>query len=193
MSIVNSSPQLPYPRKALRYVWYALAIVVGATVVVALFWPIADVLANHDIRHIPTRLQGLQLRIALDAARGRIIQVGAGILAIGGFVYTARNFAITRQQSELNRQTLELSIQGQVTDRYTKAIDQIGRKRLEVRIGGIYALERLAADSDRDQAVVLEVISAFVRRHARPRAAGDKIPRADVRAAMTVITRTKAS
>jgi hypothetical protein len=33
-----------------------------------------------------------------------------------------------------------------VTDRYTKAIEQLGSDRLDVRIGGIYALERVARD-----------------------------------------------
>ena len=34
-----------------------------------------------------------------------------------------------------------------MTDRYTKAIKQLGSKKLDVRIGGIYALERVARDS----------------------------------------------
>jgi len=43
--------------------------------------------------------------------------------------------------------TFELTEQGQVTDRYTKAIEQLGSDKLDVRIGGIYALERIARDS----------------------------------------------
>src|SRR6516164_8690295 len=37
-----------------------------------------------------------------------------------------------------------------MTDRYTRAIEQLGSKELDVRIGGIYALERIARDSARD-------------------------------------------
>ena len=37
-----------------------------------------------------------------------------------------------------------------MTDRYTKAIEQLGSDKLDVRIGGIYALERIALDSDKD-------------------------------------------
>lgn len=51
-------------------------------------------------------------------------------------------------------------------DRYTKAIDQIGTQgadHLETRLGGIYALERLAKDSPRDQPTIVQVLSAFVR------------------------------
>jgi hypothetical protein len=49
------------------------------------------------------------------------------------------------------------------TDRYTKAIGQLGDEKLDVRLGGIYALERLAFDSKRDHRTVVEVLSAFVR------------------------------
>jgi hypothetical protein len=52
-----------------------------------------------------------------------------------------------------------------VTDRYTKAIEQLGSGKLDVRIGGIYALERIAHDSPRDHPAVLEVLAAFVREH----------------------------
>jgi len=38
----------------------------------------------------------------------------------------------------------ELTEQGQITDRYTKAVEQLGSDKLDVRIGGIYALERIA-------------------------------------------------
>jgi hypothetical protein len=51
-----------------------------------------------------------------------------------------------------------LARQGQVTDRYTKAIEQLGSDKLEVRIGGIYALERIAHDSPRDHPTIMEVL-----------------------------------
>jgi hypothetical protein len=38
--------------------------------------------------------------------------------------------------------TYRLTQQGQITDRYTKAIEQLGAEKLEVRLGGIYALGR---------------------------------------------------
>ena len=68
-------------------------------------------------------------------------------------MYTARNFRLSRE--------------GQVTDRYTKAIEQLGSDKLDVRIGGIYALERVARDSRRDHPTVMEVLAAFVREHSR--------------------------
>jgi uncharacterized protein YjbI with pentapeptide repeats len=49
------------------------------------------------------------------------------------------------------------------------AVEQIGRQGadfLQVRLGGVYALERLARDSPRDQPTIIEVLSAFVRTNA---------------------------
>jgi hypothetical protein len=36
---------------------------------------------------------------------------------------------------------------------------------LDVRIGGIYALERVARDSDKDHPTVIKVLTTFVRVH----------------------------
>jgi hypothetical protein len=122
-------------------------------VIVALFWPITDLIAAHDVGQITGPVRALRLQMARDAARGRLLQLGAGIFAAGALVYTARNFALSRQ--------------GQVTDRFTKAVDQLGSKEFDVTIGGIYALERIARDSARDRPTVMEVLAAFVRQHSR--------------------------
>jgi hypothetical protein len=67
----------------------------------------------------------------------------------------------------LSRRTFELTEQGQVTDRYTKAIEQLGSDKLDVRIGVIYALERIARDSHRDHPTIMAVLAAFIREHSR--------------------------
>lgn len=72
----------------------------------------------------------------------QLLTLGAGVYAVGALIFTAPNFILSRHSVELARQTLKLTRQGQVTDRYTKAIDQLGADKLDVRIGGIYALER---------------------------------------------------
>jgi uncharacterized protein YjbI with pentapeptide repeats len=86
-----------------------------------------------------------------------------------------------------------LAEQGQITDRFTKAVEQLGSEKLDVRIGGIYALERVARDSIHDHPTVIEVLCAFVRTHSRePRDPGaEKSVRPDIQAALTVIGRRK--
>ena len=77
-----------------------------------------------------------------------------------------------------------------MTDRYTKAIEQLGSDKLDVRIGGIYALERIARDSAIDHPAVMEVLSAFIREHAREEYPGPEgLIWPDVQAALTVVGR----
>lgn len=108
--------------------------------------------------------------------------------ALAALTFTAQSLSATRDQ-------INVSEQGQITDRYTTAVDQIstsGADHLETRLGGIYALERLAADSPRDQPTVVEVLSAFVRSSASLPAGGRQTcpPAAlDVQAALTVLGR----
>jgi hypothetical protein len=143
--------------------WFALLVAAAAVAVAGLyvvFWPVSDLIARHDVGAITGSHRAAALQAARDAARGRLLTFGAGLFALGALVYTARNFT-------LSRRAFELTEQGQVTDRYTKAIEQLGSDKLDVRIGGIYALERVARDSARDHPTVMEVLTAFVREHSR--------------------------
>jgi uncharacterized protein YjbI with pentapeptide repeats len=168
------------------------AFVLALAVAWVLFVPVADWLAHHDVGPVKGPLH----ETALDNARGRLLTLGAGLFAAGALVFTARNFTLSRE--------------GQVTDRYTKAITQLGSKKLDVRIGGIYALERIARDSAKDHPTVMEVLTAFIREHSRkplpeptsatgplePAAPEPAAPepgtRPDIQAAVTVIGRRNA-
>jgi hypothetical protein len=75
---------------------------------------------------------------------------------------------------ESNRQSLERTLgvteRGQITDRFSKAIEQLGQgaaDSLDLRLGGIYALEQIVRDSTAWHQPVVEVLAAFVRQHAR--------------------------
>ena len=152
-----------WPRGVRWLVAGIAAVVVAAAVSWWLLVPATDWLARHDIGSA----KGANFSAARDAARGRLLTLGAGLLAGGALLFTALNFNLLRRNSEQadqwQRRTHELTEQGQVTDRYTKAVEQLGSDKLAVRIGGIYALERVARDSERDYPTVIEVLTAFVR------------------------------
>jgi hypothetical protein len=162
------------------------AVVLALAVAWVLFVPAADWIAHHDVGSA----KGALLQTARDDARGRLLTLGAGLFAAGALIFTAQNVI-------LSRRTFELTEQGHVTDRYTKAIEQLGGRKPDVRLGGIYALERVARDSARDHPAVMEVLTAFVREHSpismrpsRPDGAEpERSPRADVQAALTVVGR----
>jgi hypothetical protein len=67
--------------------------------------------------------------------------------------------------------TLQVNREGQITERFTRAIDQLGKiengqKLFEIRVGGIYALERIARESEEDYEPIMEVLTAYVRQNA---------------------------
>lgn len=81
-----------------------------------------------------------------------------------------------------------------ITERFTRSIEQLGNKEETIRIGGIYALERIANDSPRDGWTIMEVLSSFVR--GKQNIKGQDIAqlpgiRADTQAALTAIARRK--
>ena len=177
-----------------------VSVAVGLTLAIAwvLFVPAADSLARHDVGTAKPAL----LQTARDAARGRLLTLGAGVFAASALVFTALNFGLLKRTSQKTdhwqQRTYELAEQGQVTDRYTKAIEQLGSGKLDVRIGGIYALERIARDSADDHPTVVEVLAAFIREHSHEQwpppdhpASREQEPsvRPDVQAAITVIRR----
>jgi len=95
----------------------------------------------------------------VNEARKTLATILGGIALLAGFFGTWQN--------------LQLAQEGQITDRFTKAIEQLGasypdgKPKLDVRLGGIYALERIANDSERDHWPIMEVLCTYVREHAR--------------------------
>jgi uncharacterized protein YjbI with pentapeptide repeats len=116
---------------------------------------------------------------------------------------------------------VKVAEQGHITDRYTKAIEQLGaltadnKPNVEVRLGAIYALERIAFDSPRDHWPIMEVLTAYVRQNApapaqnitkqvqendaqdtteeneEPEIANAKKPATEIQAILTVLGRRK--
>ncbi len=77
-----------------------------------------------------------------------------------------RSDAWAREQLEATQRQLTMAEQGQITERFTRAVDQLGSDKLDVRLGGMYALERIARHSDVDRTMIFEVLTAFIRTHA---------------------------
>src|SRR5829696_7956621 len=96
---------------------------------------------------------------------------GVGIYFTWSNLQNARtSLQLTQESSEEN---LRLTREGQITERFTQAIEQLGatddegNKRLEIRLGGIYALERIANDSpERDYSTIIEGLTTYLRENA---------------------------
>jgi uncharacterized protein YjbI with pentapeptide repeats len=82
-----------------------------------------------------------------------------------------------------------------ITERFTRSIEQLGDRSETIRIGGIYALERIAKDSPKDSWTIMEVLSSFIRGNGNIKGqdpAGIVSPiSTDSQAALTVIKRRR--
>lgn len=126
-----------------------LLLIAAVGVLVLLVGPLPWLVAGQGVRSLPDA----EKADAVNAVRQVLVQAAGGALAAFALLYTARTFALSRE--------------GQVTDRYTAAVDQIAGASIDQRIGGIYALERIMRDSPKDHGAVVDVLAAFVRVHNR--------------------------
>ena len=58
---------------------------------------------------------------------------------------------------------LKVAQEGQITERFTRAVNQLGSRKIEIRLGGIYALERISKESDKYYWIVMKILTAYVR------------------------------
>lgn len=116
---------------------------------------------------------------------------GTVVVGVAGFLASVWN---TNRTSALTRRAVELTEQGQVTDRYTKAVGQFGDESSPVRVGGVYALERIGHDSFRDRDTIVYVLGAFIRERSRLPKKDEQPPEdvmAGIRAAGRLLPLTK--
>ncbi|MFE4817827.1 pentapeptide repeat-containing protein [Streptomyces sp. NPDC056704] len=96
----------------------------------------------------------------------------------------------SRDELKNRRRELEINQQGQVTERFTAAIDQLGSGSLDIRLGGLYALQRIMHDSPKDQPSIVNILSAYMRTHgSRPQGRGNVAPKLkeDIATAASII------
>jgi Pentapeptide repeats (8 copies) len=131
-----------------------LAIVGMAAGVLGLMWVVL-VAAPQWFVH-DWSLEGLK---AQNEVRTTLLQGLGGVVLLVGAYYTYR-------QAVDSRERLITLQQGRITERFTRAIDQLGHAQLDVRLSGIFTLEGIARDSPDDCATIGTVLTTFVRSHA---------------------------
>ncbi|ONH54595.1 hypothetical protein CcI49_29970 [Frankia sp. CcI49] len=154
-------------RTGRRWVLWIVAGIAAAGAVVAVL----------GIWHLPARMYphagDAEARAALQ---GGLLTAAAALMAVAGGLIALDE----TRQANANTHVREL---------YATAISQLGADSLDIRLGGIYALERIAHDSTADQRTVVEVLSAFVREHTGTGDPPPPRPTTDVQAALTVLGR----
>jgi uncharacterized protein YjbI with pentapeptide repeats/HAMP domain-containing protein len=142
------------PGASRRILLVAVLGVSGVAVVFLLAFLLPPLVVNSDALTVAERLE-LQ-----NSVRGTVLQGLAGALFLTTAFFTWRQVQIAQRRLEIERS-------GQVTERFSRAIDQLGSASLEVRLGAVYSLEQIARQEPGTYHVpVLEVLSAYVRRNA---------------------------
>jgi pentapeptide repeat protein len=133
----------------------ALAVLLLAAIIYLpmLVYPGLTAPGLRDVSSASTRIDLQNARFTLqNDFRGQLIQTLAGLIVITGAIATWQQIRIAHE--------------GQITERFTRAIDHLGSDKLDVRLGGIYALERIALNSPADRTGITSILGAFVRGHA---------------------------
>jgi Pentapeptide repeats (8 copies) len=190
----------PWARRAPRWTLPAAVAVLTVLVLGGLWavwvavprWTVPDA-SEADLRDVPAeakwQAQDSRRKLRNDA-RTTLLQGLGGLAVLVGATAALSQVRVARG--------------GQVTERFTRAIDHLGHESLDVRLGGIYALERITLDSEEDRSTIAEVLTTFVRGHApwppsRPGQPPEDLPvqdiaplqrwAPDVQAALTVLGR----
>ena len=105
----------------------------------------ADMIGLTAVQRITANNDLAQTR---NAVRTTLVQaIGGALLIVSGGIAWAQ---------------VQTARRGQLTDRLTKSVDQLGNEKREVRLGGIYAL-RQVADSPQYTRAVAEVLLAYLK------------------------------
>ena len=90
---------------------------------------------------------------AINDVRTTLLQGVGGAAVLVGVFFTYRQLHTSRE--------------GQITERFSRAVEHLGSDQEDVQLGGIYTLERIAKDSPEDRRTVQAVLGGYVRTHAR--------------------------
>lgn len=157
-------PQLRTPRSAAWWI-VPITLVVGGVVgglvwlLLAAGWSAAEAAARQGA--IQTALAagagvGAAVTLMLAFRRQRHQEHAAHVTAH----LAARNAALAEQVAA---NTKHDATERRVTDLYTKAVEQLGHSKAAVRLGGLYALERVAQDNPGHRQTIVNVICAYLR------------------------------
>ncbi|MEU3457647.1 pentapeptide repeat-containing protein [Micromonospora sp. NPDC006766] len=99
---------------------------------------------------------------AVHNARVLVLSVGGAVVVGIGLLYTARNYRLAHR--------------GQMTDRFTKALERLGSSEMYLRVGAVRALEHVMRDSPGHHADTVEVLISFIRDRTRLRSESQSLP-----------------
>lgn len=181
---------------------FMTSLVVGMVFVagVPYLWSLPKAQVDELQRRLPphSKLTLLEQSEMIDKYRNNLVgNIGTLATIVGGIVLFL-NFRIAQERLGIDTAKIDndakLAESRLTTERFSKAVEQLGSENLHIRLGGIYSLEKLTGDSPSDYWVIAELLTAFIREQSPAREfwlleRGEVST--DVKAALTVISRQK--
>jgi uncharacterized protein YjbI with pentapeptide repeats len=130
-------------------------------IICLILWFVFDTYSEWQNLSLTLNVKSDQLKAKQENLK-TMAQLLGGIVVLIGLGFTGWN-------SRIAQKNMEIAEDGKITDRFSKAVEQLGNDKLEIRLGGIYALERIAIDSEKDRPQIMEIFTAFVRNNSSQR------------------------
>jgi uncharacterized protein YjbI with pentapeptide repeats len=185
-----SSSESPQTAIASRNYWrLPLPLILGSVMTIGSMWFFQQVSIRHfnervhqfqrDIDKLSNRtlppidrlsFQKEQIMLERDRINAQtdvynLLFQGVGALILGGLTYTGWHY-LRRTDGQFQQTDRRL-----ITDRFSQAISHLASDKMEIRLGGIYTLERIAQESAAESWLTIEVLTAFVRERSTTREA----------------------
>jgi len=138
-------------RAAQALSWWVVAaagVIVAGVAWGATVWLLGE--ANHAQDPAAARVEAIKTGLSIGAGT---VGVFALLLAVRRQWHQELSAAATEHDASERR----------VTELYTKAVEQLGSDKAAVRLGGLYALERVAQNNPEQQQTVVNVLCAYLR------------------------------
>lgn len=159
----NADSAMQKPDRQSSHVALVPIVIVGLTLL-ALWWFLPQFLTSD------AKLAPAERLLAQSALRDSFARVGEALLIFWGATLVWRYLQGLGTVIENSSNTLAaaerttfFAAQAGETQRYASAMALLASPQLEVRLGGVYALERLARESERDHGPIMEVLAATLR------------------------------
>jgi hypothetical protein len=159
------SPQLPI----LKWWWVAAAALCGAIMTVLfMWWLLGNIATQPDPRIASTQLDAIRtaLTLAVGTGGGLALWLAARRQRSTELQLLETSRIAAENKSHLERVALSTEFdlrERRITDIYSKAVEQLGNDKAPVRLGGLYALERLAQENPSHRQTVTNVICAYLK------------------------------
>ncbi len=104
-----------------RLAWplVGIAVVIVAAGLAGVLWKVPEWQVPAGV----TPIEGAELE---NQFRKTLAQIVAGVVILVGVYYTAKRVAATERTAEAALKTVEVTQEGQITERFTRAIEQLG-------------------------------------------------------------------